>query len=97
MCLQASSPEFQNIFSNMSSIEAIVEGTKRRAIVMEMLKCLERIHPEMITALVHERDEYMVNELLKLEGRVVAVVGLGHLDGIERRWQDAQSGSMITA
>lgn len=31
----------------------------------------------------------MTASLLQLEGRVVGVVGLAHLDGIERRWEAA--------
>lgn len=37
-----------------------------------------------------ERDQHMVESLSRLEGRVVAVVGLAHLDGIERRWEALQ-------
>lgn len=29
----------------------------------------------------------MVGELSRLEGRVVGVLGLAHLDGMERRWE----------
>lgn len=32
----------------------------------------------------------MVDQLYKLQGRVVGVVGLGHLDGIERLWEEKQ-------
>lgn len=35
-----------------------------------------------------ERDAHMVRELSRLEGRVVGVVGLAHLDGMERRWEE---------
>lgn len=31
----------------------------------------------------------MAQQLLKLDGRVVAVVGHAHMDGIERRWREA--------
>ena len=37
--------------------------------------------------------QYMTDVLLRQRGRVVAVVGLAHLDGIERRWDAAMSGS----
>jgi len=33
----------------------------------------------------------MVDQLYKLKGKVVGVVGLGHLDGMERLWQLKQS------
>lgn len=40
----------------------------------------------------------MTEALLRLEGRVVGVVGLAHLDGIERRWEQLQaSGRALTA
>lgn len=31
--------------------------------------------------------QYMVRSLRKLEGRVVGVVGLGHLEGMQRQWE----------
>ena len=40
--------------------------------------------------MIDERDEHMVHSLSKLRGRVVGVVGLAHLDGIERRWEQLQ-------
>ena len=53
-------------------------------------------HPAPLCA--DERDEIMTQSLLRLEGRVVGVVGLAHLDGIERRWEEAQgSGRALTA
>ena len=30
--------------------------------------------------------QYMVQRLGRLEGRIVGVVGIGHLEGMERRW-----------
>ena len=36
--------------------------------------------------MIDERDEFMYERLLECEGKVVAVVGLAHLDGIESRW-----------
>ena len=31
--------------------------------------------------------QYMVRSLRKLEGRVVGVVGLGHLEGMQKQWE----------
>ena len=39
-----------------------------------------------------ERDAIMVDSLGKLQGRVVGVVGLAHLDGMEKRWEALQLG-----
>lgn len=57
------------------------------------------IHPfTAALANADERDEIMTQALLRLEGRVVGVVGLAHLDGIERRWEQLQaSGRALTA
>lgn len=54
--------------------------------------------PTAALANADERDEIMTQALLRLEGRVVGVVGLAHLDGIERRWEQLQaSGRALTA
>lgn len=34
--------------------------------------------------------QYLVEQLCVLEGKVVAVVGLAHLDGIEERWNQLE-------
>lgn len=39
----------------------------------------------------------MTQSLVGLEGRVVVVVGLAHLDGIERRWEALQLGDAALA
>jgi pheromone shutdown protein TraB len=39
----------------------------------------------------------MVAELSRLSGRCVAVVGLAHLPGIERRWEELQYGRQALA
>lgn len=39
----------------------------------------------------------MTRSLLRLEGRVVGVVGLAHLDGMERLWEEAMSGRALAA
>ena len=48
------------------------------------------MNPQLAAALIDERDQVMVDCLSKLQGRVVGVVGLAHLDGMERRWQEMQ-------
>ena len=62
-------------------------------VVTEALREMADAFPSMMGPLIHERDEYMV---AKLRGAatspgvrdVVAVVGRGHCDGIEARWND---------
>ncbi len=49
------------------------------------------LHGLIVQVLLHERDEFMARELRKQSGRVVAVVGMAHMDGIERWWDRMQT------
>ncbi|EIE24045.1 hypothetical protein COCSUDRAFT_62569 [Coccomyxa subellipsoidea C-169] len=68
-----------------------VEAMKNRKMARAMTEYMRKVNPELASALTDERDEYMVNCLQQLEGRIVGVVGLAHLDGIERRWDALQN------
>ncbi|CAL8462425.1 g1958 [Coccomyxa elongata] len=70
-----------------------VEAMKNRRMARAMTEYMRKVNPALAEALTDERDEYMVKCLQKLEGRVVGVVGLAHLDGIERRWDAEQNKS----
>lgn len=66
--------------------------------VKAMTDYMRKLHPGAVRVMLDERDEVLCNNLLGCEGTVVGVVGLAHLDGIERRWQEAmQKGSRIAA
>lgn len=71
---------------DFSSLAASVEALKTRKAAQAMTAALRQFNPKLAKALIDDRDKYMVKRLRKLEGRVVGVVGLGHLDGIEREW-----------
>ena len=70
-----------------------VDALSDSDVVTEALREMADAFPSMMGPLIHERDEYMV---AKLRGAatspgvrdVVAVVGRGHCDGIEARWND---------
>lgn len=96
MGFQSPPPQLMDLFKNMQNIESMVESAKRRDVVRAMRTWMEELHPNLVQVLVHERDQYMFEQLRRLEGKIVAVVGLGHLDGIERRWEDAQSGMSLS-
>uniref|UniRef100_A0A061QT92 TraB family protein n=1 Tax=Tetraselmis sp. GSL018 TaxID=582737 RepID=A0A061QT92_9CHLO len=89
------SPEEQRATMEAASLKDAVEGMKNRAVVREMVRRVEKAAPGLAQALIHERDEIMARALAKETGRVVAVVGLGHLDGIERRWEELVSPARI--
>eukprot|EP01018_Ginkgo_biloba_P008173 Gb_02699 [translate_table: standard] len=38
--------------------------------------------------LIEHRDQVMFKRLRSCEGKVVGVVGMGHMDGIERMWKN---------
>ncbi|XP_057795192.1 uncharacterized protein LOC131011397 isoform X4 [Salvia miltiorrhiza] len=51
---------------------------------------LEKMVPSYVEIVVHERDRYMSTNLLKVASKhnsVVAVVGMGHLQGIQKNWK----------
>ncbi|KAG0620270.1 hypothetical protein M758_4G203300 [Ceratodon purpureus] len=68
--------------------ETAVERLKTRETVREMMHWMEQSFPAVVKAMVHERDEIMVKRLLECEGTVVGVVGMAHMDGIERLWKE---------
>ena len=76
-----------------NSVTGAIETIKTRSTVKELVKDLRESLPNIYSALVDERDEYMTQSLLSrlseqprsAPQRVVAVVGLAHEDGINRR------------
>jgi hypothetical protein len=50
---------------------------------------VRELHPGAVRVLLDERDDILAKALRQCTGKVVGVVGLAHVDGIERRWADA--------
>jgi pheromone shutdown protein TraB len=71
-------------------LKTAVEKLKNRRRVRKVTAILDRNCPEVSRALLHERDLYMINALHHMgrngAQKVVGVVGLAHLDGIEKHW-----------
>ena len=69
-----------------------VETMKAKENIKKIMSALRSTAPEIYEAMVAERDEYMGRGLDELDqnligrssGRTVAVVGMAHVDGIER-------------
>ena len=79
MSATSGSNEFtkENVMSTMAVL-------KQRENVRELASYMRREVPPLYAALIEERDAYMANSILQSDGkRVVAVVGLAHVDGIE--------------
>jgi pheromone shutdown protein TraB len=75
-----------------SDFNDFIETMKARENVRKIMSALRSTAPEIYEAMVAERDEYMGRGLDELganlpgrsSGRTVAVVGMAHVDGIER-------------
>lgn len=60
-----------------------IEELKKHDIMSELMQQLSREMPNVKRVLVDERDLYIANRILAMQGRkIVAVVGAGHLGGI---------------
>ncbi|KAK3285080.1 hypothetical protein CYMTET_7296, partial [Cymbomonas tetramitiformis] len=86
--VQPTSPLRHVNLSNMFT-EETVEAMKTREAASEMMNMTKQVLPEAVRVIRDERDEFMVEKLLACSGRVVAVVGIGHMDGIEKLWGEA--------
>jgi pheromone shutdown-related protein TraB len=71
-------------------IESLLEDSDMLTKVLEEAR---DVAPKAGSVLIDERDSYMANRLSMLSerGRILAVVGAGHLVGIERSWNSSQN------
>ena len=55
-------------------------------VISSMMEEFGKIAPSIKEVLIHERDEYIAQKIIKesKKGKVVAVVGAGHLNGIQK-------------
>lgn len=75
--------------NNMENLGDHVEQMKTREYAHDMTDWMQRAFPETNRVLLEKRDLHMSQQLHRHCGRdrkVVAVVGLAHMDGIEREW-----------
>lgn len=83
-----------------ASFEDRIESLKTREAARAMSDTIRKVNPGVAAALIDERDEILAGSLLSMKGRVVGVVGLAHLDGIEKHWTQAMqtptSASMLS-
>ncbi|CAK7334161.1 unnamed protein product [Dovyalis caffra] len=68
-----------------------------------LTRAIQRIseqYPSVMETLVHERDQYMSSILLRIAKEhtsVIAVVGKGHLQGIQKYWEQPVETYMLTS
>ena len=87
--LETSFYESMKMTTNMENLSDRVEQMKTREYAHDMTDWMQRAFPEIHTVLLHKRDLHMSQQLHRHCGqdrKVVAVVGLAHMGGIEREW-----------
>lgn len=73
------------------ALDAVVGSLLDRGAARRLAGALDRHLPDLARALLHDRDDFMAAGLAKLakRGTTIGVVGIAHVDGIERRFPDA--------
>jgi pheromone shutdown protein TraB len=81
-------PQLSRVLSADVSVEEAIERLKNRDTVAALTAHLRRVAPDAVRVMLDERDDVLTAALRRCEGpqRIVAVVGLAHVDGIEARW-----------
>jgi pheromone shutdown protein TraB len=66
----------------------MVEKLKNRKLVRRFVQVMKQAYPEVVNVMLTERDVVMAANLRRCPGKVVVgVVGLAHLDGIEKHFK----------
>lgn len=72
---------------SMKSIEALLSNKR---FLQQTFQLLEDHFPGAMKAILHDRNELMTQKLREMEGRIVAVVGLAHMEGMQKLWHEAE-------
>jgi pheromone shutdown-related protein TraB len=77
-------------------LEVDIEELMKEDAISMMMKELQGFAPTVAEVLIHERDEYITKKILEAsketKGKVLAVVGAGHLEGIKKNLEKAREG-----
>jgi pheromone shutdown-related protein TraB len=69
--------------------EEDIESMKNRDVLETLLSEIGEALPQLRKVLIDERDEYLAYKIRNAPGkRIVAVVGAGHVPGIQRHWHE---------
>lgn len=82
--------QMQSLFQQIQagSLEEMVEKLKNRKLVRQFVQVMRQTYPELVSVMLTERDVFMAANLRRCPGKVVVgVVGLAHLDGIEKHFK----------
>ena len=69
--------------------EEDIEQMKQQDVLETLLAEVGKSLPEIKSILIDERDQYLAEKIRTAPGnRIVAVVGAGHIPGIQKHWQN---------
>ncbi|MDC0358910.1 TraB/GumN family protein [Oligoflexia bacterium] len=81
---------FAGLFTGEKIDEAEIERLKNSDALEELMREFSEALPEVRTALIDERDQYLAAQLRNAPGKsIVAIVGAGHIPGI-KEWIDKE-------
>ena len=78
---------FGGLISGTTDPKDFVERIKTRDRAQELSRSLQQSFPSVYNVMITKRDIHMAQMLRKHNGKVVAVVGMAHVEGIEREWE----------
>mmetsp|Transcript_3205 Transcript_3205/g.7012 ORF Transcript_3205/g.7012 Transcript_3205/m.7012 type:complete len:129 (-) Transcript_3205:1369-1755(-) len=82
-------PPSSNGGSKMKQIKGFVENMRSREAVRTIMGQMRDQAPAMVQAMLDERDTYMAEglDILTDKNVITAVMGIAHVDGVERNLQ----------
>ena len=81
---------FGGLLSGQSDPQQFVEMIKTRERSQQITRYLQQSFPSVYNVMITKRDVHMARMLRQhcSDGKVVAIVGLAHVEGIEREWEE---------
>jgi pheromone shutdown-related protein TraB len=84
-----------SLFDDTELDEEKLSELRKKDVLSELMKEIGEAMPAAKNALIDERDIFMAEKIKAAKGkRIVAVVGAGHMEGIERVIQEDNSGQL---
>ena len=75
--------------ASVAAFLQMIGPLQKRPTITALTTALKKVAPKLATVVIDARDHVMVSRLLELEGPTVAVVGLAHMDGMEKLFEEA--------
>lgn len=84
---------FAQFITSLGEVDKIkeedIERMKNKDVLETLLSEIGEALPQMRKVLIDERDEYLAHKIRNAPGKkIVAVVGAGHVPGIQRHWDE---------